>query len=285
MSIQSDQEIVSLLKSGTPILKDFSPPTDWAAKDSLVQPASLDLRIGKIFVPPKEEPKVGQLVDERVEYVLEPGQAIVVETAETVNFPNNIAAFGFPPTSISNRAILMTNPGHIDPGFKGKLSFTLINMGREVFLIKKGMPIVTLLVIKLENPAKNDFAARNPTFSHASPTTLELNRLGRDFLDLDQRARKAAETIVRQENFRMSRMGIVVTVLTALLTAGIAFGAAFFQSQSAVNDLKGKISVLEKGQQLESRVKDLETKVSNSSPNANSVSNTNSSQNQGGKKK
>lgn len=218
MSIQSDGDITKLLQATVPILTGFSAPANWDDKDSLVQPASLDLRIGKIFVPPKEEPKVGEKVDERVEYVLEPGQAIVVETAETVNFPNDIAAFGFPPTSISNRAILMTNPGHVDPGFKGKLSFTLINMGREVFVIKKGIPIVTLLVIKLANPATNDFAKRNPTFVQVAPTPLELNRLGRDFLDLGQRARKAAETIVRQENFRMSRMG-VVTVLTAFLTA------------------------------------------------------------------
>jgi deoxycytidine triphosphate deaminase len=285
MSIQSDGEIKELLQGGTPILTGFPPPNNWDDKDSLVQPASLDLRIGKIFVPPKEEPKVCDRVDERVEYVLEPGQAIVVETAESVNFPSNIAAFGFPPTSISNRAILMTNPGHIDPGFKGKLSFTLINMGREVFLIKKGMPIVTLLVIKLGNSAKSDFTARNPTFNHASPTTLELNRLGRDFLDLDQRTRKAAETVVRQENLRMGWAGVLLTVVTAVLTAALALGAAVLQSRAAVGELKEKVSALESQLKIESRLKDVETKMSNLPANANSAGNTNSSQNQGGKKK
>ena len=284
MSIQSDHEIVGLLQSTPPLLNNFSIPADWYNKDSLVQPSSLDLHVGTIFIPPKEEPKVGDPVDRRTEYTLGPGQAIVVDTAETLNFPNHIAAFGFPPTTISDRAILMTNPGHIDPGFRGKLSFTLINMGREPYPIKQGMTVATLLVIKLANAPTKDFTQRHPKFSQAEPTILDLYRLGRDFLDLDQRTRKAAETVVRQENLRMGWAGVLLTVVTAVLTAALALGAAVLQSRAAVGELKEKISALESQQKIESRLKEVEMKTSHLPSNANSSSNINSSQNRGGTK-
>jgi len=283
MSIQSDHEIVDLLKSASPILKNFSVPTDWYAKDSLVQPSSLDLHVGTIFVPPKDEPKAGDLVDKRAEYTLEPGQAIVVDTLEILDFPNDIAAFGFPPTTISDRAILMTNPGHIDPGFKGRLSFTLINMGREPYLIKKDITIATLLLVKLANPPTTDFIQRHPGFTQSDPTTFELRRLGRDFLDLDQRARKAAEIIVRQESAHISRTGIWLTVITAFLSAALAFGASWFQSKEAIADLKAKVGALENQLKIESRLNDIETKVGNLSSNSNTNSNTNRPQKPGGK--
>jgi dCTP deaminase len=285
MSIQTDHEIAGLLEATPSLLDDFSKPPDWYAEKSLVQPASLDLHVGKIFVPPKDEPKPGELIDTRFEYTLEPGQAIIVDTVEKLNFPSSVAAFGFPPTTISNRAILMTNPGHIDPGFKGKLSFTLINMGREPYSIKTGTIIVTLLVIKLTSPPKKDFIQRNPTFSQADPTVFELYRLGRDFLDLDQRARKAAKTIVREENVRITWMGVVLPVLTAIVGGLLAFGGAWLQSRQSVAELREKVIQLENQLKIESRLKDVETKIGNLSSNANTNSGTNSSQDRGGKKR
>lgn len=262
MDLLSDSEITALLQSPAPLLSNFSIPADWDAKDSLVQPASLDLHVGNIFVPPKKEPKVGEAVDKRLkEYMLQPGQTVVVDTLENLALPNNIAAFGFPPTSISDRAVLMTNPGHIDPGFKGELSFTLINMGREPFAVVSGKPIVTLLLVRLTTPARKDFKQRNPTFIKSDPTTLDLHRLGRDFLDLDQRARKAAETVVREENAGISRMQAWMPVLAALIGAVVAFGATWLQSKQTVGELNQKITELQTQQKFEDRLNSVEAKI------------------------
>jgi len=261
MSILSDKEIVQLLEAPSSLLTNYSKPDNFYSKDSLVQSASLDLHVGYIFVPPKEEPKVGEAVDKRIEYTLQPGQAAVVDTQEELNFPNDIAAFGFPPTSISDRAVLMTNPGHIDPGFKGKLGFTLINMGREPFVLSTGETIVTLLVIRLATAPNKDFIQRRPKFTAKEPTALDLYRLGRDFLDFDQRARKAVETTIREEHTRTRRMEFWVPVIVAFLSAGVAFGAALIQSMQSAAELKQRISALENQTKIESRLNNVEAKV------------------------
>jgi deoxycytidine triphosphate deaminase len=280
MTVLADKEIHGLLETQVPILTGFSVPSDWYSKESLVQPSSLDLHVGAIFVPPQDEPKPKDPVDKRLDYTLHPGQAIVVDTLEEVNLPSEIAAFGFPPTSISDRAILMTNPGHIDPGFKGKLTFTLINMGREAYMIAKGQTIATLLLVKLTNPPTKDFAQRRPGFKKDEPTTFELYRLGRDFLDLDQRARKAAQAIVRDESVKLNRLGFWLPVLTAVISAFVAFGAAWLQSKETVAELKQKVSALENQLKIESRLQTLETKIDSLSKPTN-VNNSNSAPSRG----
>ena len=279
MSILSDNEIAQLIQSQTsPLLENCLPPVDWFARDSLVKPSSLDLHIGNIYIPPKEEPKVGDQVDIRSKYTLHPGQAIVVDTAETLNLPNNIAAFGFPPTSISNRAILMTNPGHIDPGFKGKLNFTLINMGRDPFYVDKGRVIVTLLLIKLSQPTNKDFMQRNPSFAQNALTPTDLYLLGRDFLDLEERTRKAAENAVRKEDIHIKRMQVWVPIGAALLGGILAFVGAWLQSDKAIGDLKQEINQLKSQMNIETRLEDIESKIGKLSENTNKPNNANNSQ-------
>ena len=47
-----DGELQSLIQQPiNPLLTDFDPPHNWQDKDSPVQPCSIDLHIGSIFVP------------------------------------------------------------------------------------------------------------------------------------------------------------------------------------------------------------------------------------------
>ena len=121
MKLLSDTELCGLLapSDGTAIVLGVKIPHHPYEKMSPVQPSSLDLTIGFIYVPDTPNGRPGSLSTAAIEHVLTPGQTAIVATAEEFNFPSDIAAFGFPPTRISSNGILMTNPGHIDPGFKG----------------------------------------------------------------------------------------------------------------------------------------------------------------------
>ena len=89
------------------------------------------------------------------------GQTAVISTLETIDFPDNIAGIGFPPSHLSIRGLLITNPGHVDPGYKGKMTFTVINMAKDpIALIPEKMEIVTLLLFELDSNVKSGFTAR-----------------------------------------------------------------------------------------------------------------------------
>jgi dCTP deaminase len=142
--ILTDGELQKLVeRQNYPLLTDYDPPADWKDKGSLVQPCSLDLHIGDIFQPGVKADKAGSAGNPKTELVLKTGQTAIISTKESIHLPGDYAAFGFPPSHVSSRALLMTNPGHIDPGYSGKLQFTVINMGRESYVLRRKDLIVT----------------------------------------------------------------------------------------------------------------------------------------------
>lgn len=160
----------------------------------LMQAASIDLTIGMIYVPETDADKPGGVCNPRTDaYDLEAGGTVIVRTAQRINLPSTIAAIGFPPARVSRNGILMTNPGHIDPGYEGFLTFTLINMGRKDRELKVGSPIATLLFFALNTEPAADWKARGNVPTDSPVKQITLDKLTRDFLNVENRARAIAE--------------------------------------------------------------------------------------------
>src|SRR5271163_1574285 len=129
MSLLRDEEIIAAVTSAAPYVTGVVLPADPYSKDSPVQASSIDLHIGNVYLPGEKETDLGGAKNPRQDYSLKTGETAVVTTAETLDLPSHIAGFGFPPSGVSFKGLLMTNPGHVDPGYKGVMRFTVINMG------------------------------------------------------------------------------------------------------------------------------------------------------------
>ena len=101
MKLLKDDELLPLVSGATPIIRDLPTPADWYGVDSPLQPASVDLRIGRIFLPGTMPQASGSEANPVFEYVMQSGQTAVVETFETLHLPDHIAAIGFPPSTVS----------------------------------------------------------------------------------------------------------------------------------------------------------------------------------------
>src|SRR6266481_1005052 len=75
---------------------------------------------------------------------------------EELKMPDNFLDIGFPPSKVSVQGILMTNPGQVDPGYEGRLRFTVINMGSQDFVLREGDVIVSLILMELKNASQSD---------------------------------------------------------------------------------------------------------------------------------
>jgi dCTP deaminase len=230
------------------LLTGYDAPTDWDSIDSLVQPSSIDLHVGAIFRPGIKPGKPGSAKNPKEQIALKTGETAIVETKETISLSSRYAGFGFPPADVSSRGLLMTNPGHIDPGYKGTLSFTVINMGREEFLIYPGLRIVTILVFELPENATNDYASRRQQATKVAgqaKTPVEISSqeakqdridlLSSDFLDVSRRAGKIARDVLGW------------SALAATLVAAV--------STSAVNYVENRVAKID---EMETRLVKLE---------------------------
>ena len=257
MTMLTDNELTEYVKpkdKGTkPLVTNLLDQDTRLEKDAAVQPASIDLSVGGIFVPGIPQGKRGSAGHEHYNYAVKPGDTVIIESNEELNIPDDLAAIGFPPSNVAIKGLLMTNPGHIDPGFSGKLSFTLINMSKEEFLVLHGHRIFTLLFFKLNAAAGASYSARNknqPVHGGVKQETLDL--LTKDFLDVDKRARN---TVIKNTGYAT----VFLTILAGLLTIGIQWYVDHSESSlnGKVSDLETSFKSMQSKNQIQSSLKSL----------------------------
>ncbi len=284
MSLLRDQDLIANITAPAPAIpyvQGIELPTNPYSKDSPVQGSSIDLHIGNIYLPGKKEADVGGVQNPKSDHVLQTGETAVVTTKEMLHLPDNVAGFGFPPSRVSFRGLLMTNPGHVDPGYEGVMRFTVINMAREAYSLRSGDRIATLLLFELEKAVRSDWRKRNPGGEEKGPSPINqanLNRLSKDFVDVERRAKKiATEKGIQWTLIVTSIVAILVALLQALAGGHLFYGADIEElkrRQDIVEyDVKNRVSVerkLEdfehKLEEFESRLKDLQRAKSNVIP-------------------
>jgi dCTP deaminase len=233
-TLLGDQGIEELLRQPSSLIRGFDVSKLATAADSPVKGASLNLTIGDIFVPGVALDEVGGLNKPRQSLTLLSGQTAVIKSAEVLQMPRNIAGVGFPPSSkVSLAGLLSTNPGHVDPDYTGHLHLTVLNMGQDPFHLYKGETFMRLMLFKLEQPVSKLVGAP------PSPLTEELlGRLSHNFLDIDNRAIKAA----RSEELQLRSWQVWATIVTAVITGAIALG---YQYLSAQRELSAQVARIE----------------------------------------
>ena len=229
MKLLTDTELHEKITNGELITKGFkqSDKTCWNAKDSAIQPCSIDLHIGEIFIPQGGDKSLPK-------YSLKPGETVVMRSLETLHLPNNIAAIGFPPSHVSRDGILTTNPGHIDPGYRGPFHLTLINMGKKDYPLKEGDIIATLLFFELDKFSRGYMQRRNDSckeeacpcykidecddgYNKKRDKPKELEYLAPDFMDFEDRIDKKVERAVIKAGWLKELIKALVPLLAAFM--------------------------------------------------------------------
>jgi deoxycytidine triphosphate deaminase len=167
MSILVDWQINDRLKL-TPPLATHVTVDEFRNENSKIKAATLDLTIGGIYLPGTENCKPGGVYAPLAEHTLSQGRTAVIKTKEVLNLSADLAAVAFPPAGLSLKGLLMTNPGHIDPGYAGPLHLTVINMSHTPFPLSTSDRIIRVVFIKLDKEPKSTYADRHTSSAGAA---------------------------------------------------------------------------------------------------------------------
>jgi dCTP deaminase len=162
-SVLSDGTIRRLVGEGRIAIEPWDP--------SMVQPASVDLRLGRSFrvfhnhklsAIDLAEPPQG--VTEHVEiaedqsFVIHPGEFVLGATSEWVELPNDIVARIEGKSSLGRLGLIVhATAGFVDPGFKGTLTLEITNLTRVPIILWPGKPIAQLSFMTLDRPAERPY--------------------------------------------------------------------------------------------------------------------------------
>src|ERR687884_180464 len=165
-SVLSDGTILRLVGAGRIVIDPWDP--------AMVQPASVDLRLGDSFRvfhnhrasaidlrdPPQnltEEVKVA--ADEP--FVIHPGEFVLGRTVEWVELPDDIVARIEGKSSLGRLGLIVhATAGFIDPGWKGTLTLELNNLTRVPIKLYPGLLIAQLSFMALDRPAERPYGSQ-----------------------------------------------------------------------------------------------------------------------------
>jgi dCTP deaminase len=158
-SVLSDGTILELIGQGRIKVEPWDP--------KMVQPASIDLRLGDSFrvfhnhrvatIDLRDPP--ANLTEEIVvpagePFVIHPGEFCLGRTLEWVQIPDDIVARIEGKSSLGRLGLIVhATAGFCDPGFEGTLTLELNNLTRVPIRLYPDLPIAQLSFMTLDKPA------------------------------------------------------------------------------------------------------------------------------------
>jgi dCTP deaminase len=164
-SVLSDGTIRRLVDSGRIMIKPFDA--------TLVQPASIDLRLGDSFrvfhnhrvtaidlreVPTNLTEEVKPASDEP--FVIHPGEFCLGRTLEWVELPDDLVARVEGKSSLGRLGLIVhATAGFVDPGWHGHLTLELSNVTKFPILIYPGMKVVQINFMRMSSPVLKPYGS------------------------------------------------------------------------------------------------------------------------------
>ncbi|MGN6372624.1 MAG: dCTP deaminase, partial [Solirubrobacteraceae bacterium] len=164
-SVLSDGTITRLIEDGRIKIDPWDP--------GMVQPASLDLRLGdsfrvfhnhKVTAIDLREPPTNLTEQIKVSdgepFVIHPGEFCLGRTLEHVELPDDIVARIEGKSSLGRLGLIVhATAGFCDPGWRGTLTLELNNLTRVPIKLYPGLLIAQLSFMGLDRPAERPYGS------------------------------------------------------------------------------------------------------------------------------
>ncbi len=142
-------------------------------EDRYIQPASVDLRLGREFrvfrnyrLPyidvKKEMPELTEVesIDDNVPFILHPGEFVLAVTLERVEIPADLVGRLDGKSSLGRLGLIVhSTAGFVDPGFKGRLTLELTNVANLPVTLYYAMPVSQISFSRLTAAAEKPYGA------------------------------------------------------------------------------------------------------------------------------
>ena len=167
--ILSDADIKRRLDEGRLTVEPLADP------ELQIQPASVDLRLGREFlefqrtnipcIHPDSANEVAEYVTETVveegeEFILHPGDFVLGTTVERLDVPDDLIARVEGRSSLGRLAVVIhATAGIVDPGYRGQVTLELSNLGTAPVALTPGMRISQVIFTELKSAAERPYGA------------------------------------------------------------------------------------------------------------------------------
>lgn len=186
MAILSDKTLKEYLEYG----KIGIEPLDY----NDVQPASVDLRLGdefkvfKVTSKPYIDPKYDissymetVKIKEGEPFIIHPNEFALATTSEYIKVPDDLVARVEGRSSMGRLGVTMhVTAGYIDPGFEGKITLEISNIGAMPVALYPGQRVCQIVFETLTTPSETPYGHPDRDSKYMGQTEPECSKITRD---------------------------------------------------------------------------------------------------------
>lgn len=189
----------------------------------------------EVYVSPNDETENPQSVTIRQlgdgdGFTIPPGQFGFLLTQEIVEVPDDALAFISIKAKIKWRGLINVSGFHVDPGFKGRLIFSVYNAGPVPVHLRQGQPSFLIWFSSLDRPTK--LGRRQPVQETFPPDLIpgisgelqSLAGLNKKIKELDKDLTGRVHSIEREQTFYRFLAVILVVLIGAMVTNWVREG-------------------------------------------------------------
>lgn len=114
--------------------------------------AGIDLHLGEeVYITTEQNPRY---IEKNEIINIDPGQFAALVTEEILDIPTEYLGFITIRFSYKSKGLVNISGFHVDPGYKGKLVFTVYNIGPRTISLQQGKPMFSLFLAEIKEGAK-----------------------------------------------------------------------------------------------------------------------------------
>ena len=200
MSFLGEKELKEQIKS---IIPQYRP--------KFIDSNKYELCLGASYCASDSKFRVRQAEDNQI--VVNPGEFYFLETYETVEMPNDIMGFISIKASIKFKGLVNISGFHVDPHFKGKIVFSVLNAGPSPINLTIEEPLFQIWFAKLTS-ASESYNGKHQGQTGVTGKLLNDHMSGSDNASLGDLQRQIKDLDNKYENLK-----VLATLIAAAIIA------------------------------------------------------------------
>ena len=134
-----------------------------------VKHGAYELRVGDHFFRTSDKSGVVIPLKDFEQFTIPPGQLAILITEEIIKIPTDLLAFISIKAGIKFKGLVNVSGFHVDPGFDGKLKFSVYNAGSEGVVLARGQAAFTIWLAKFDRPTEFPYDGSHNHQTRISP--------------------------------------------------------------------------------------------------------------------
>ena len=190
MAILSDKDLKNYISKGKITI-------DPLESEKQIQPSSIDLRMGnefktfklirKPYIDPKDEEEIASymesiIIDDEEPFIIHPNEFALATTHEYVKVPDDLVARVEGRSSMGRLGVTMhVTAGFIDPGFEGRITLEISNIGTMPVALYPGQRVCQLVFETMTSPSEKPYGHPDRNSKYMGQQSPESSRIKQDY--------------------------------------------------------------------------------------------------------